>query len=202
MRPCRLVALALAVSIAPATAQDSAKPPQWRNHESLQTVATAEADWQPVGKGSMDITAQGLLLPGNSRIESRFQLLDGASIRFLYTASNRNGVVRLCGKEVKAMSPNRRTEWFLLEISRKGRELWWGVSAADALGRTVGPAARLDAKLMDESEAGKPSRVVFGSQPVTGRGDSNSVGDVRLKSIVVAGPVVPPDAAKAKAVKK
>ena len=178
---------------APASSQDNAKPTTWKNLDTLKTIAAAEAAWHAQGKKSrVDVTAKGLVLPGNSRMMSGFQLADGASIRFTYTANNRNAFVKLCGKEIEVKSPGRKgSEWYVLEIVRKGRSLNWGVMIVDAKMRVVGKTAKQNAVLIGADEVDKPARIVFGSHVVP-LSPPNSVKDVTFKSIVVNGPVVPP----------
>ena len=203
MRSLRLFLLALIFAAPlPLIAGDKTEPMKWTEHECLQTPEIAEADWQPRGKGSkVEVTAKGLLLPGNSRMASRFLLSDGGRIKFVYTTNNRNAIVRLCGKELKAKAPNKGSILQVFDIVRNGRTVVWGVSMVDGKGRLIGKPLRSDAIRIDEAEVNKPAQVVFASEPVTGRGDSNSVGDIRFKSITVTGTVVPAPPEKSKSKK-
>jgi hypothetical protein len=178
--------------VLPVAAEDKSEMTQWKSHESLKTVETADADWRAVKDSKLEITSRGLHLPGNSRMVSRFQIADGGRIKFTYVTNNRNAIVRICGKDLKVKAPDKPgPEVYVVDIIRKGRKLIWGVTILDARGRIVGAPVKAEAILIDEAVAEKPGRVGFGSEPVLGRGDSNSVGDIRFKSIVVTGPVVP-----------
>jgi hypothetical protein len=192
-----LIAFPLAVA-APLVAQDKPELAKWDNHESLRSPETATADWKARGKDSkLEITAKGLLLLGDSGMVSRFRLADGGRIKFVYTTSNRNAIVRLCGKELKAKAPDHKGfQVYVFEVARRGRAVVWGVTVTDLTGRPIGKPVKADAIQIDADQVDKPARVVFASEPVRGRGDSNSVANIRFRSIVVSGPVVPADADK------